>query len=149
MSGTSSEYQRGYDDGAAKHERIIAARDRRIARLVAALEKSGWVMPGPGIVSSDPVSFADARAESYRKGWADAMEVAAEIAEAKGCHFHDQAPTAKFGRQAARAIRSAATSRLTVPQALSQPPTPPETPEPATAQHSGSQAYQENDDEAS
>ena len=132
MSGTSSEYQRGFDDGAAKR---------------------------------DPVSLADARAESYRKGWADALSRllgAAEVQAASESGTGDR----EYWEDVASILRTASPSGPTAPQVPSQLPTSPETPAPATAQHNGSvpvapeafkpttgifrsaQAYQENDDGA-
>ena len=107
MSSTSSEYQRGLEEGL-----------RRC---------------GPG----DPVAIADARAESYRKGWEDALEEAADLLDKETALAH-------IGRW----LRFRAQRGPTAPQAPLHPPAPPETPEPATAQHSGSQAYRENDDGA-
>ena len=92
MSGTSSEYQRGFEDGAAKR---------------------------------DPVSLADARAESYRKGYDDAWMAAWRLwgRNAEGC-----GPTAS--------------------QDPSQTPRPPKIQRPVSGQHRGSQEYRENDDGA-
>ena len=102
MSGTSSEYQRGYADGAEKR---------------------------------DPVSLADARAESYRKGWEDAIRRATFVVLKRPSH---KKSTARLLVEIVDSL-SGILHSPTAPQAPSQPPAPPKTPEPATVQHNGSQ----------
>ena len=145
MSGTSSEYQRGYDDGLA-----FPGRPSELMRARMEGYLQGRADAFREVAASDevdPVSLADARAESYRKGWADALSRllgAAEVQAASESGIGDR----EFWEDVARIIRTASPDSPTAPQASSHLPTPPEAPEPATAQHSGSHAFQENDDGA-
>ena len=124
MSGTSSEDQHGVDEG---------------------------------LFRGDPVSISNARAESFTAGYNRGHERGIHDALAALDEFDgEQVLRLHMGELSAQEMRACRAlvglcRRMvgrTAPQAPSPPSRGTKPLEPVTAQHSGSQAYQENDDGA-